>query len=49
MRFKRKVTCIHLWLIHVDIWQKLTQYGQAIILQFKINKYITRKFKSNRK
>ena len=27
-----------LWLIHVDIWQKETQYYKAIILQLKINK-----------
>ena len=26
------------WLILVDIWQKLTQYCKAIILQVKINK-----------
>ena len=25
------------WLIHVDIWQKLTQYWKAIILQLKIH------------
>ena len=28
-----------LWLIHVDIWQKETQYYKAIILQLKINKF----------
>ena len=26
---------IYLWLIHVDVWQKLTQYCKAIILQLK--------------
>ena len=26
-----------LWLIHVDVWQKPTQYYKAIILQLKIN------------
>ena len=29
--------CIHLWLIHVDVWQKLTQYCKVIILLLKIN------------
>ena len=29
--------CIHLWLIHVDVWQKSKQYGKAIILQLKTN------------
>ena len=29
---------IYLWLIHVDVWQKPTQYGKAIIFQLKINK-----------
>ena len=31
-------TCVYLWLIHVDGWQKPVQYGKAIILQLKINK-----------
>ena len=26
-----------LWLIHVDVWQKQTQYCETIILQLKIN------------
>ena len=26
-------------LIHVDVWQKPTQYCKAIILQLKINKF----------
>ena len=26
---------IYLWLVHVDEWQKLTQYCKAIILQLK--------------
>ena len=30
--------CIYLWLIHVDVWQKPTQYCKAIILQLKIKK-----------
>ena len=31
---------VYLWLIHVDVWQKLTQYYKAIILQLKINKFL---------
>ena len=27
---------LYLWLIHVNIWQKPTQYCKAIILQLKI-------------
>ena len=34
--FKRVETYVYLWLIHVDVWQKLTQYCKAII-QLKIN------------
>ena len=30
-------TYVYLWLIHVDVWQKPTQYGKAIILQFKLH------------
>ena len=36
--FKREGIYVYLWLIHVDIWQKPTQYCKAIILQLKINK-----------
>ena len=36
-RFKRKGTYVYLWLIHVDVWQKPTQYYEAIILQLKID------------
>ena len=32
-RFKRVGMCVYLWLIHVDVWQKPTQYCKAIILQ----------------
>ena len=32
-RFKREGTYVHLWLIHVVIWQKSTQYCKAIIPQ----------------
>ena len=31
-------TCVYLWLIHVDIWQRPTQYCKAIILQLKVNR-----------
>ena len=36
-RFKREETYLYLWLIHVDVWQKPTQYCKAIVLQLKIN------------
>ena len=36
--FKREGIYIHLWLIHVDVWQKPTQYCKVIILQLKIQK-----------
>ena len=29
---------VYLWPIHVDVWQKPTQYCKAIILQLKIDK-----------
>ena len=28
-------THVHLWLIHVDVWQKPSQYYKVIILQLK--------------
>ena len=28
------------WLIHVDVWQKPTQYNKAITLHLKINKIL---------
>ena len=34
-------------MIHVDIWQKPTQYCKAIILQLKINKLILKNLKEN--
>ena len=37
-RSKREGTYVYLWLIHVDAWQKPTQYCKAIVLQLKINK-----------
>ena len=42
-RFKRKGTCLYLWLIHADVWQKPTQYHEVIILQLKINTSIKNK------
>ena len=30
---------VYLWLIHVDVWQKPTQYCKAIILQLKMNTF----------
>ena len=33
--FKRKGAGVYLWLIHLDVWQKPTQFWKAIILQFK--------------
>ena len=35
-RFKREVAYVYLWLIHVDVWQKPSQYYKAVILQLKI-------------
>ena len=34
---------VYLWLIHVDLWQKPTQFCKAIILQLKINKFKIKK------
>ena len=33
VRFKREGAYVYLCLIHVDIWQKSTQYCKEIILQ----------------
>ena len=35
--FRKEETYIYLWLIHVDVWQKPTQYCKVIILQLKKN------------
>ena len=35
--FKMEGAYIHLWLVHVDVWQKSNQYCKAIILQLKTN------------
>ena len=37
-RFRREGAYVHLWPIHVDIWQKSNQSCKAIIVQLKINK-----------
>ena len=39
----------NLWLIHVDVWQKPTQYCKAVILQLKINKLKKMKNKQTKK
>ena len=36
-RFKRERIYVYLWLIHVDVWKKPTQYCKPIILLLKIN------------
>ena len=33
--FKREGMYAYLWLIHVDIWKKLTQYCETIFLKLK--------------
>ena len=45
-KFKEEGTYVYLWLIHVDVWQKPTQYCKAIILQLKINKLKKKKKQS---
>jgi len=42
--FKMEGTYIYLWLIHIDVWQKLSQYCKTIILHSKI-KYCKNKKK----
>ena len=37
-RFKRKGAYVCFWLIHVDVWQKPTQFYKANILQLKEKK-----------
>ena len=34
---------VYLWLIHIDVGQKIIQYCKGIILQLKINKFIFKK------
>ena len=33
--FRREGIHVCLWLIHVDVWQRPTQYCKALILQLK--------------
>ena len=37
-RFRREGTYVYLWLMHVDVWQKPTQYCKTVTLQLKVNK-----------
>ena len=34
---------VYLWLIHIDVGQKITQYCKGIIFQLKINKFVLKK------
>ena len=36
-RFKREGTCVHLWLMHVDVWQKSNPHCKAVIHRLQIN------------
>ena len=38
--FRSEGTYVYLWLIHVAVWQKPTQYCKAIILQSKIKGFL---------
>ena len=42
-KFKKEVTYVYLWLIHVDVCQKPTQYYKEIIFQLKINTFFKKK------
>ena len=33
-RFRRRGTYVNLWLTHLDVWQRPTQYCEAVILQW---------------
>ena len=37
-RFKRERTYVYLWLIHVDVWQKPTQYCNYPSIKNKLRK-----------
>ena len=41
-RFKGEGMYVYLWLINVEVWQKITKFYKAIILQLK-NKLILKK------
>ena len=47
-RVKREGTYIYIWMTHIDVWQKPTQFCKAIILQLK-NKFKIRKRRNPRK
>ena len=32
--FRKEGTCVYLWLIRVDVWQRPTQHCRAIVLQY---------------
>ena len=36
-RFRRERTHVYLWLVLVDVWQRLTQYCKAVIFPSKVN------------
>ena len=44
-KFKREETHVYLWLTHVDVWQRPTQYCEAIFLQLKINEFVEKEKK----
>ena len=48
-RFKREGIYVPLWLIHVDVWQRPTQYCKAAILLLKLNKLNKRKEREREK
>ena len=45
-RFKRDRTYVYLWLIHVDVWQKTTQYCNYPPIKNKIN-FLNKKKRKN--
>ena len=52
-KFKPEGPYVCLWLIHVGVWQKPTQYCKTIILQLKVNfknlkNYVTRVLKDKK-
>ena len=44
---KREGTHVYLWLTHVDVWQRPTQYCEAIFLQ--LNKFRGKKREEKKK
>ena len=44
-RFRSGGTYVYLWLIHVEVWQKTTEFCKAIILPLKINIFFLKKEK----